>query len=63
MLPVNPALKAYPDDRVRNPFGRLSSGSYSAPTSPKIHELRARYEALHSTESKSAHSDLRIGQP
>lgn len=30
-------------------FGRSYSDSYSSPTSPKIHELRVRYEALHAT--------------
>ena len=30
---------------------RFSSSSYASPSSPKIHELRARYEALHTANS------------
>jgi hypothetical protein len=62
MLPVKPNVEPYPPDHVRNPFGRFPS-DYCAPTSPKIHELKARYEALHATEKNSAHSDFKIVHP
>lgn len=32
-------------------------GSYFAPGSPKMHELRARYKALHDNDLKSSNPD------
>jgi hypothetical protein len=51
MLPVKSVSEARPTYLVRSPLGRSHPGAYSAPTSPKIHELRTRYEALHATEN------------
>ena len=46
-------LEVHPTDPVTlsGLHGRLSLGSYASPLSPKIHELRARHEALHTAES------------
>lgn len=42
-------------------LGKPLFDSYSSPTSPKIHELRARHEALHSKE-KDRNLLLEFGQ-
>jgi hypothetical protein len=49
MLPVKPVLEIHPAHRnpVRVPLGKPPSSSFSVPSSPKISELKARYEALH----------------
>lgn len=51
MPSVKPDLEDFPGDRVRSPFGRLPSDTYSTPTSPKIHELKTRYKATHTIDS------------
>ena len=48
MLPVNPALEAHHADHS-TAIDSSPLNSSSAPTSPKTRELKARYEALHST--------------
>lgn len=60
MLPVKPASQGYLAERVRSQSDRLPLGSYSVPTSPKIHELRARYEDLHAAGNSNANSDFKI---
>jgi hypothetical protein len=53
MLLIKPILEVHPADRTTEsgPLGRLPLDSFSIPISPKIYELRARYEAHHATES------------
>lgn len=41
--------------------GRLPPGSYFAPGSPKMCELRERYQALHDNDLKSSNPDQEIG--
>ena len=58
MLPVNSELQDFPSDNVREQFDRVFSSPNFVPTSPKIHELRARNEESHakilnSMETKS----------
>lgn len=57
MQPVTdkPVLKAHHVDHatLSDTHGRFSLGSYPSPSSPKIYELRARYEAQHPAESDS----------
>jgi hypothetical protein len=59
MLPLNPALQDFPSDSVCDQFDKVHSGSYSVPTSPKIHELRTRHDEFHakigSQTEKQAH--------
>jgi hypothetical protein len=52
MLAVSPDLDVHFADRttLSRPFHRLNSNSFSTPTSPKMRELRARYEALQTTK-------------
>lgn len=40
--------------------GSLPPASYAAPGSPKMHELRARYDALHDNDLKSPGPDQQI---
>ena len=65
MLPINPNFNVYSADRAtaNSPLGTLHFGSSCHPTSPKIQELQARYEALHATEDKRANSDFKIVHP
>jgi hypothetical protein len=53
MLLIKPILEVHSADRTTEsgPLGRLPLDSFSIPTSPKIYELRARYEARRATES------------
>jgi hypothetical protein len=51
---INPVLKVYPADRVRDPLAGLSSESYSATTSAKIHELKEKYEAKYAALSSGS---------
>ena len=55
MSPVKPVSEIRPADRATagSPIGRLPLGSSSSPKSPKLQELRARYEALHGTENEA----------
>ena len=52
MSDIKPVPEIYPANRpIKSCLsGRSRFVSYSAPTSPKIRELRARHEALHATE-------------
>jgi len=43
MLPLNPVLQDFPSDNVREQFDKFFSGKNYVPTSPKIHDLRARH--------------------
>jgi hypothetical protein len=62
VLDAKTALDVYPADgaTASSPLGTLHFGSFCHPTSPKTQELKARYEALHTTENKCADSDLMI---
>lgn len=53
MLPVKSVAELYPAYRAftHSSLRRSSPASFSAPTSPKTFELRARYEALHVMDS------------
>lgn len=52
MSDVKPVPDVYPANRSIKSclLGRFALDSYSSPASPKLRELRARYEALHATE-------------
>ena len=52
MSDVKPVIEVHPATRSTqsSPPGRKPFDSFSIPISPKIHELRARYEALQATE-------------
>lgn len=65
MSPVKPDLEVPPAASPVAPKkrNRPSPDSFSAPTSPKTRELRARYEALHPTESETPRSDGETGSP
>ncbi len=60
MSSVKPDLEDCPVDQVLSPFCRLRSDAYSAPTSPKIHELKTRYKAVHAIESDCKNCRMRI---
>jgi hypothetical protein len=47
MLPLNTALHDFPSDEVRQQFEKVFAGPSFVPTSPKIHELRARHGKTH----------------
>ncbi len=50
---ANPSILPAPGSAL----GNLPLSSSSAPGSPKIHELRARYEAQHDNDLKSSNPD------
>lgn len=52
MPDTKPVFEAHPANRIirSTSFGRALFDSSSSPISPKMHELLARYEALHATE-------------
>ena len=58
MLPPNPALQDFPSDNVREQFDKVFSSPKFVPTSPKIHELRARHEKSHAKTLKSTEIKL-----
>ena len=53
MSDAKPVFEVHPANRIikSNPPGRAFLDSYSSSISPKMHELRARYEALHAAEN------------
>lgn len=48
------------DATASEPLSIFNFGSSCRPTSPKMQELQARYEALHAAENKYADSDSKI---
>lgn len=63
MLSVNPVLEDYYFTNNYTecyPLGTLHFGSTCRPTSPKIRELKARYDAHHATENDCTVPDLKI---
>ncbi len=48
-----PVLEVHPvaPSTLSGMHGRFSLGSYASPSSPRVQELRAKYEALHTAGS------------
>jgi hypothetical protein len=65
MLAAKSVLENYSADgaTASDPRSTFNFGSSCRPTSPKMQELRARYEALQATENKCADSDFKIVRP
>ena len=54
MSDTKPVFEVHPANRTirSTPSGRAFLDSYPSSISPKMHELRARYEALHAAENR-----------
>jgi len=60
MSSVKPVLEKSLADRVCSALGRVAVEACSTPTSPKIHELKARYKAAHVNENDCINCRLRM---